>query len=192
VITTPLVNALDIIATFAFALVGARVAAAKSLDYGGIFPQQPLPPSLVEHLEIFLRPANYRGFSMPGSSEQTLALLVTVATKTVKPWAALCSRSTLGVWLSRLFPVQTMQFLMVLALLEPLFSPFSAAVLGGLLRDLFCQVEPVLLHRETIGTSCLAGALLYVTLEHFSISECDLHDVGWSARDRGTGALDLL
>jgi uncharacterized membrane protein YeiH len=44
------------------------------------------------------------------------------------------------------------------------------AVLGGLLRDLFCQVEPVLLHRETIGTSCLAGALLYVTLEHFSIS----------------------
>ena len=36
-ITTPLVNALDIIATLAFALVGARVAAAKGLDYAGIF-----------------------------------------------------------------------------------------------------------------------------------------------------------
>jgi uncharacterized membrane protein YeiH len=83
VITTPLVNALDLIATFAFALVGARVAAAKGLDYGGIF---------------------------------------------------------------------------------------LVAVLGGLLRDLFCQVEPVLLHRETIGTSCLAGALLYLTLQHFSFN----------------------
>jgi uncharacterized membrane protein YeiH len=27
------------------------------------------------------------------------------------------------------------------------------AVTGGLLRDVLCQVEPVLLHRETIGTS---------------------------------------
>ncbi len=29
------------------------------------------------------------------------------------------------------------------------------AVTGGLLRDVLCQVEPVLLHRETIGTSSL-------------------------------------
>jgi uncharacterized membrane protein YeiH len=30
-----------------------------------------------------------------------------------------------------------------------------------------CQVEPVLLHRETIGTSCLAGSLVYVTGDYF-------------------------
>ncbi|MCX6455311.1 MAG: TRIC cation channel family protein, partial [Actinobacteria bacterium] len=39
---------------------------------------------------------------------------------------------------------------------------------GGLLRDVLCQVEPVLLHRETIGTSCLAGALTYVALDRLS------------------------
>jgi uncharacterized membrane protein YeiH len=33
------------------------------------------------------------------------------------------------------------------------------AVTGGLLRDVLAQVPPVLLHRETIGTSCLAGAV---------------------------------
>jgi len=43
-------------------------------------------------------------------------------------------------------------------------------VTGGLLRDVLCQVEPVLLHRETIGTSCLAGALTYSALERINIS----------------------
>jgi uncharacterized membrane protein YeiH len=40
-----------------------------------------------------------------------------------------------------------------------------SAVAGGLLRDVLCQVEPVLLHRETIGTACAVGALVYVLIE---------------------------
>jgi uncharacterized membrane protein YeiH len=58
-------------------------------------------------------------------------------------------------------------------------APFAAAVIlglisavtGGLLRDVLCQVEPVLLHRETIGTSCLAGSLVYVSCHYFSVNE---------------------
>jgi len=38
------------------------------------------------------------------------------------------------------------------------------AVTGGLLRDVLCQLEPVLLHRETIGTSSLCGAAAFVAL----------------------------
>ena len=38
------------------------------------------------------------------------------------------------------------------------------AVTGGLLRDVLCQLEPVLLHRETIGTSALMGAITFVAL----------------------------
>jgi uncharacterized membrane protein YeiH len=38
------------------------------------------------------------------------------------------------------------------------------AVTGGLLRDVLCQVEPVLLHRETIATSSLFGAIAFVLL----------------------------
>jgi uncharacterized membrane protein YeiH len=33
-----------------------------------------------------------------------------------------------------------------------------------LLRDLLCQLEPVLLHRETIATSSLCGAAAFVLL----------------------------
>jgi uncharacterized membrane protein YeiH len=42
------------------------------------------------------------------------------------------------------------------------------AVTGGLLRDVLCQVEPVLLHRETIGTSALMGASTFVLLNALS------------------------
>ena len=55
-------------------------------------------------------------------------------------------------------------------------APFLAAVVlgligavtGGLLRDVLCQVEPVLLHRETIGTSCIAGSFVYVLGDYFN------------------------
>ena len=38
------------------------------------------------------------------------------------------------------------------------------AVTGGLLRDVLCQLEPVLLHRETIATSSLCGSIAFVIL----------------------------
>jgi uncharacterized membrane protein YeiH len=43
------------------------------------------------------------------------------------------------------------------------------AVTGGLLRDVLCQLEPVLLHRETIGTSSLFGAVAFVSLVGFNV-----------------------
>ena len=45
------------------------------------------------------------------------------------------------------------------------------AVTGGLLRDVLCQVEPVLLHRETIGTSALVGAATFVALISLGAAE---------------------
>ncbi|NCA19262.1 MAG: hypothetical protein EBR76_05825, partial [Actinobacteria bacterium] len=46
----------------------------------------------------------------------------------------------------------------------------TTAVAGGLLRDVLCQVEPILLHRETIGTSSALGALTYLGLDSLSLS----------------------
>jgi uncharacterized membrane protein YeiH len=34
-----------------------------------------------------------------------------------------------------------------------------------------CQTEPVLLHRETIGTACLSGAIVYLALDAFNLNE---------------------
>ena len=43
-------------------------------------------------------------------------------------------------------------------------------VAGGLFRDVLAQVEPVLLHRETIATSCLSGAAVFVALNELQIN----------------------
>jgi uncharacterized membrane protein YeiH len=43
------------------------------------------------------------------------------------------------------------------------------AVTGGLLRDVLCQVEPVVLHRETIATASLFGSIAFVTLIELNV-----------------------
>jgi uncharacterized membrane protein YeiH len=45
------------------------------------------------------------------------------------------------------------------------------AVSGGLFRDILCQVQPVLLHRETVGTSAVAGAIFYIAMTSLGINE---------------------
>ena len=45
------------------------------------------------------------------------------------------------------------------------------AVTGGLVRDVLCQVEPVLLHRETIGTSSMMGAIIFVGLHELNLAQ---------------------
>ena len=54
------------------------------------------------------------------------------------------------------------------------------AVTGGLLRDVLCQLEPVLLHRETIGTSSLVGAIFFVALHQFHVNNSVAALVGGS------------
>ena len=39
-----------------------------------------------------------------------------------------------------------------------------SGAIGGLTRDVLCQVPPVLLHRETSGTVSLLGAIVFVAL----------------------------
>jgi len=171
VITTPLVNGLDLVATFAFALVGARVAAAKGLDYGGI-----LLISAVSSLTGGTFRNVFLGQRPPWIlhawlfSAVLLAFVVTVIAKNVKPVGRfMLSLDTFGLAVATASSANY-AISYGAGFVGALVLAVLGAVLGGLLRDLFCQVEPVLLHRETIGTSCFAGALLYLTLQHFDFS----------------------
>ena len=56
---------------------------------------------------------------------------------------------------------QTQSYYLISSL--PLHGALSG-VLGGLTRDVLCQVPPVLLHRETSGTVSVLGAIVYVVL----------------------------
>ena len=167
-----LVTALDLIATFAFAIVGARIAASKGLDYGGIAliaTVASIAGGTLRNLFMGQRPPWILNSWLFASI--TIAVLITVIAKQKKPVGRfLLALDTFGLAVATVSSASFAaangaNFVSIVAL------GLVGGVTGGLLRDVLCQVEPVLLHRETIGTSCLAGALAYAGLHFLDVSE---------------------
>ncbi|CAN2183127.1 COG2860 Predicted membrane protein [Candidatus Nanopelagicaceae bacterium] len=167
-----LVNLLDLAGTFAFALVGARIAANKGLDYGGIAfiaAIASLAGGTFRNLLLGQRPPwVLHGWLFLGV---LLAVVITLSIKRTTPVGRFAlSLDTIGL---AVCSVSGAQFALTQG------APFAASVIlgligavtGGLLRDVLCQVEPVLLHRETVGTSCLAGSFVYVCSDYFGLNE---------------------
>lgn len=46
-----------------------------------------------------------------------------------------------------------------------------SAVMGGVLRDVLTNEIPVLFRKEIYATACMAGALLYVSLEYLKVPD---------------------
>jgi uncharacterized membrane protein YeiH len=165
-----LVNALDLIGTFAFALVGARIAADKGMDYGGITfiaAIASLSGGTLRNLLLGERaPWILHAWLF---ASVAVAVLVTLIFKSTAPVGRfVLSLDTIGLAVSS---VAGSQFALThnAGFLPAVILGLIGAVTGGLLRDVLCQVEPVLLHRETVGTSCAAGALVYVLCDYFSV-----------------------
>ena len=167
-----LVTALDLIATFDFAIVGARIAASKGLDYGGIAliaAVASISGGTLRNLFMGQRPPWILNSWLFASI--AIAVLITVIAKQKKPVGRfLLALDTFGLAVATVSSASFAaangaNFVSIVAL------GLVGGVTGGLLRDVLCQVEPVLLHRETIGTSCLAGALAYAGLHFLDVSE---------------------
>ena len=167
-----LVFSLDLVSTFAFALVGARVAASKGLDYGGI-----LFIAAIASISGGTLRNLFMGEQPPWVKSPWLfapifaAFLITIAMgKTQEVGRFALSLDTLGLAVAT---VSSAQF--ALSQEAPVVAAavlgLTGAVTGGLFRDIMCQTEPVLLHRETIGTACLSGAVVYVALDSFNLNE---------------------
>ena len=167
-----LVTGLDLIATFAFAIVGARIAASKGLDYGGIAliaAVASVSGGTFRNLFMGQRPPWILHSWLFASV--ALAVLITVIAKETKPVGRfLLALDTFGLAVATVSSANfaianNANFVSVVAL------GIIGGVSGGLLRDVLCQVEPVLLHSETIGTSCFAGALIYAGMNQLDVSE---------------------
>lgn len=166
-----LVNLLDLAGTFAFALVGARIAADKGLDYGGIAfiaAIASLSGGTFRNVLLGQRPPwVLHTWLFAGVA---IAVLITLAMKRTTPVGRfVLSLDTIGL---AVCSVSGAQFALThgAPFVASIILGLIGAVTGGLLRDVLCQVEPVLLHRETIGTSCLAGSLVYVTGDFFELN----------------------
>lgn len=167
-----LLHALDLLSTFVFALVGARIAADRGLDYGGI--------------TFIATIASISGGTLRNVFLGTMPVWIT------DPWilASVLAAVIITLTLRRVTHVgKTLLVMDTFALATATMSgtqlafeiniPWYSsiifgvitAVTGGLLRDVLCQVEPVLLHRETIGTSALVGATAFVALVSLNVAE---------------------
>jgi len=167
-----LVYSLDLVSTFAFALVGARVAANKGLDYGGILliaAIAAISGGTLRNIFIGQRPPwiQYPWLFLPIIA----AVVITIAIGKKQEVGRLAlSLDTLGLAVAT---VSSAQFALTndAPLLAALVLAIVGAVSGGLFRDILCQVQPVLLHRETVGTSAVAGATFYIAMTSLGINE---------------------
>jgi len=167
-----LLHILDLLSTFVFALVGARVAADKSLDYGGIAfiaGIASVSGGTLRNIFLGLRPI---WIVDPWIITSILAaVFITLAFRRVtRVGKTLLIMDTFGLAVATMSGAQ-LAIEMDVSWFAAILLGVITAVTGGLLRDVLCQVEPVLLHRETIGTSALMGAITFVALNQLAISQ---------------------
>ena len=156
---------LDIFSTLVFAIVGARVAADKGLDYGGIAfiaAVASVSGGTLRNLFLGLKPV---WISDPWIVAAILSavLLTLVFRRVTRIGKTLLVMDTLGLAVATISGAH-LALQQNVAWHAAIILGAITAVTGGLLRDVLCQLEPVLLHRETIGTSSLMGAIVFVAL----------------------------
>ena len=161
---------LDLLSTLVFALVGARIAADKGLDYGGIAfiaAVASVSGGTLRNVFLGLKPV---WISDPWITVAVLsAVVITLVFRRVtRIGKTLLVMDTFGLAIATIsgsyLALQEGVYWLAAIILGVI-----TAVTGGLLRDVLCQVEPVLLHRETIGTSSLVGAVTFVWLQQLEV-----------------------
>jgi hypothetical protein len=167
-----LLHILDLLSTFVFALVGARVAADKGLDYGGIAfiaAVASVSGGTLRNIFLGLRPI---WIIDPWIVASILAavFLTLVFRRVTHVGKTLLIMDTLGLAVATMSGTQ-LAFEMDVTWFAAIILGVITAVTGGLLRDVLCQLEPVLLHRETIGTSSMMGAITFVGLHQLHVTQ---------------------
>ena len=167
-----LLHILDLLSTFVFALVGARVAADKGLDYGGIAfiaGIASVSGGTLRNIFLGLRPI---WVIDPWIIASIIAAVVItlVFRRVTHVGKTLLIMDTFGLAVATMSGTQ-LSFEMDVTWFAAIILGVITAVTGGLLRDVLCQLEPVLLHRETIGTSALMGAITFVALHQFNFGQ---------------------
>lgn len=150
---------LDFLSTFAFALVGARLAASRFMDYGGILfvaSVAALTGGTFRNLALDIPLAwiekPYLLFAV------LLAVLLTIIFKWSNEVGTFVQvLDSIGLSVATVAGTALAVDLKIAPVPAVVLGVLSA-VLGGLVRDLLAQVPPILLHRETSGTAAFIGA----------------------------------
>ena len=174
-----LIELLDFLSIFIYALVGSRVAADKGLDYGGI--------ALVAFIAAVaggtLRNV-FLGIPPVWITDYFMLLAVIAAViftlllrRVTRIGKTLLVMDTFGLSIAAV----SGSYLALensVGWLPAILLGVITAVTGGLLRDVLCQLEPVLLHRETLGTTALLGSVVFVVLAQLGAADSTAAIIG--------------
>lgn len=177
-----LLLAFDYIGTFVFAISGTLTAANKRLDFfgatvigfvtavgGGTLRDMMLGATPV----AWMQNITYFWIIIAG-------ILVTIifSKQVMQLKRTLFLFDTIGI---ATFTIIGLKKALLLNIDPPLaiMMGLSSAVVGGVIRDTLCNEVPLIFHREIYATACIAGALIYLLLHHFGLSEviCELATV---------------
>ncbi len=180
--TMDLLLLFDYIGTFVFAISGTLTAANKRLDFfgatvigfvtavgGGTLRDIMLGDTPV----AWMQNINYFWLILAG-------VLVTIlfSKQVMQLKRTLFLFDTIGI---AVFTILGLKKALLLQIDPPLavMMGLSSAVVGGVIRDTLCNEVPLIFHREIYATACIAGALIYLLLNHFGLSEviCELSTV---------------
>ena len=158
-----LILILDHLSTFAFALVGARIAAMRNMDYGGLLfvaAAAALSGGTFRNVILDINPAWINQPTL--LLVIALAVVLTIAFRWTKPVGNFIQLlDSLGLAIATIAGVAlAVEF--DKGVIPAVVLGVISGVLGGLVRDVLSQVEPTLLHRETNGTSAFLGAVSFV------------------------------
>ena len=139
-----LLTALDLASTFIFALVGARIAADKGLDYGGIAfiaAVASVSGGTLRNVFLGLKPV---WISDPYITIAVVsAVIITLVFRRVtRIGKTLLVMDTFGLAIATISGAQ-LAITEQVGWLACVILGVITAVTGGLLRDVLCQVEPV-------------------------------------------------
>lgn len=153
----------EIVGTVAFAISGIRLAAAKNFDWFGAYVvglATAIGGGTVRDLLLNATPfwmVNGWYLAVTGLSLVTVILLKKYLVKLDQTFFIF---DTVGLALFVVIGIQK-TLLFGYPMWVAIFMGTTTGALGGVLRDIFINVEPLIFRKDVYGTACIAGGVVY-------------------------------
>ena len=154
---------IEIVGTVAFAISGIRLAAAKSFDWFGAYVVglvTAIGGGTVRDLLLNTTPfwmVNGWYLAVTGLSLVTVLLLKKYLVKLDQTF---CIFDTVGLALFVVIGIQKTLFFGY-PMWVAIFMGTTTGALGGVLRDILINEEPLIFRKDVYGTACIAGGVIY-------------------------------
>lgn len=164
---------LDLTGTFVFAISGVLAAANKKLDlFGATFIGfvTAIGGGTIRDVLLGIQPVSWMQ-----SMEYLIVILAAVILtflfrkKIMRFRKTLFLFDTIGIGVFTIIGLQKALLAGVIPVVAIIMGMFTA-VMGGVIRDTLCNEIPLIFRKEIYATACLAGAIIFLILDNFAVS----------------------